>query len=447
MNRYLPFVPVLGIFTTVALTSPSVLALDSAEVKEIVKEYTVQLEGKHDTGTGTIIGKTGNRYTVLTCQHVFKGAGNFQLKTADGKTHDVVAVRSLDSFKIDLAIAYFVSKENYDIAELGSSEDLAESIDGYVAGYPDPIYKIPERSYFFEETMIISNLETGENGYRIVHNTPTTDGASGGGIFDLDGYLVGVNGRTISDEFGRAHRGLAIPIEIYLNKQESFTVLKTVTRTPGAVTTGREKLERKDYRGAISQFVRALELDEGDFDALQGRGEAYYGLKDFSAAVDNFDAAVAADGSNARLYFYRGSAYSQLDRTQEAISDYTTAVNLDPDYIEAYYQRALKHQELSKDVQVIANFNQVILLDSNAVNAYIGRGKAYFNLEEYQRAISDYDRAIQIDSQAAEAYYNRGLVYHMMGQEQQAIADYNRAVSLNSQYANNYYNWAYELYK
>lgn len=430
----------MGIVTTIALTAQSVMALDIAEVKEIVREYTVQLEGKHDTGTGTIIGQTGNRYTILTCKHVFKGGGSFQVKTADGQIHNVIAVKSLDNFKIDLAVAYFVSEEDYAMAELGSSEDLAESIDGYVAGYPDPIYKIPERSYFFEETMIISNLETGENGYRIVHNTPTTDGASGGGIFDLDGYLVGVNGRTISDEFGRAHRGLAIPVEIYLDKRESFTVLTTVTRPADVVTIGREKLQQQDYRGAIAQFLRALELDAADFDAWQGKGEAYYGLNDFTAAIENFDAALEADGGNASLFFYRGSAYSQLDRAEKAIADYTTAIALDPDYIEAYYQRALKHLELGQDVQVVANFNQVIFLNPNAVDAYIGRGKAYFNLEEYQRAIADYNRAIQIDSQAAEAYYHRGFVHHTLGQEQQAIADYNQAVNLNPQYANNYYN-------
>ena len=185
MNRYLPVVPILAVVTTITLQSQPVLALERSEIAAKAKEFTVQIEGQETTGTGTIIERNGNTYTILTCWHVVEAKGGFEVITPDGSTHQVTESKNLED--IDLAILQFTSNTTYQVAELGDSQTITEGTSSYVVGYPDPIPGIPERAYTFQDANIVSKLSTGEKGYQIVHSNPTTGGSSGGGVM-----LVGV---------------------------------------------------------------------------------------------------------------------------------------------------------------------------------------------------------------------------------------------------------------
>ena len=69
MNKYPPVVFILGILSTITLKSSPTLALESAEIYATAKQFTVQIDGE-ETGTGTIIERKNDTYTVLTCWHV-----------------------------------------------------------------------------------------------------------------------------------------------------------------------------------------------------------------------------------------------------------------------------------------------------------------------------------------------------------------------------------------
>ena len=300
MSRYLPFVPLLGIVTTITLQSQPVLAIERSEIAAKAKEFTVQIEGQETTGTGTIIERNGNSYRILTCWHVVNAEGSFEVTTADGQTHKITEVKNLPD--VDLAVIEFTSNTAYQIAELGDSQTITEGTSSYVVGYPDPIPGIPERAYMFLDANIVSKLSTGEKGYQIVHSNPTTGGSSGGGIFDNNGLLIGINGRTTSDAEGRAYYGLAIPLQIYLASSSSFAIPTNIKPSQDFVSVGRRKLKRKDYQGAIAEFDRALASNLNDLDALSGRAEAYYWLKDFPSAIRDLDAVLERNPNNATFF-------------------------------------------------------------------------------------------------------------------------------------------------
>jgi S1-C subfamily serine protease len=130
VNRYyLPVIPLLGIVTTVILQTKPVLALERSEIAAQVKELTVQIEGQETTGTGTIIERNGNRYTILTCWHVVNAKGSFKITTPDGETHQVTDVKNLKD--IDLAILQFTSNTTYQVAELDDSQTITEGTSNY----------------------------------------------------------------------------------------------------------------------------------------------------------------------------------------------------------------------------------------------------------------------------------------------------------------------------
>ena len=87
--------------------------------------------------------------------------------TADKEVHQATQVKNLE--EIDLAVLQFTSNNAYEVAELGDSTAITEGTSGYVAGYPNAIPGIPEKAYTFQNTDIVSLLNSGENGYQIVH--------------------------------------------------------------------------------------------------------------------------------------------------------------------------------------------------------------------------------------------------------------------------------------
>ena len=64
-------------------------------------------------------------------------------------------------------------------------------------GDPDPFDFVPERLYFTEDAQVQTRLSAGEEGYQIIHNSAFTPGGSGGGIFDAEANLIGINGETL----------------------------------------------------------------------------------------------------------------------------------------------------------------------------------------------------------------------------------------------------------
>ena len=61
-KKYLSIIPLL---ITINLAAKSALALEPAAIYAKAKEFTVQIDGE-ETGTGTIVERRGNIYTVLT---------------------------------------------------------------------------------------------------------------------------------------------------------------------------------------------------------------------------------------------------------------------------------------------------------------------------------------------------------------------------------------------
>ena len=114
------------------LKNPAVL--ESEKINNIAKQITVKIEGKKK-GTGIIVKKEGNTYTVLTNNHVMQDEGKYTLITPNGKTYNFNSsdIRKLPD--LDLAVVQFRSDDNYTVATLGDSNKLIESTAIYNAGW------------------------------------------------------------------------------------------------------------------------------------------------------------------------------------------------------------------------------------------------------------------------------------------------------------------------
>ena len=437
MKRVLSIFSCLGVITSVVSCSPSASVLEPSAIYAKAKEFTVQIDGE-ETGTGTIIEENNGTYTVLTCWHVMDTPGNYQITTADGSTHQVSKVENLPD--VDLAIITFSSDNTYSVAKLGDSATATSGFSAYIVGYPDPFPGIPERSYFTDSAEIQSRLTSVEKGYQIVHSGSFTPGSSGGGMFDSEARLVAVNGQFISEgNTGKAY-GTGIPLEIYLDTKNNFTVPTNVTAPQDFVSVGKRKLKQEDYQGAIAEFDKALAANPNDINSLYARSLANFDLQNFTAAISDLDRVIELNPNDAVAYYSRGNSYDSLEDYQSAIADLDEAIRLDPQFASAYNNRGSSYYNLGDYQNAIADLDEAIRLNPQFAVAYSNRGNSYRSLGDYQNAIADYDEAIRLNPQLALAYNNRGSSYYNLGDYQNAIANYDEAIRLTPQFAVAYNN-------
>ena len=113
----------LGALTSTAVVVAQVPAqAQSAEaVAQIAQAITVRIEGATQ-GSGVLVKRESNRYTVLTAWHVVSGqrAGEeLDVYAPDGQRHSVEPGSIQRLGQVDMAVLTFVSSETYELARVG----------------------------------------------------------------------------------------------------------------------------------------------------------------------------------------------------------------------------------------------------------------------------------------------------------------------------------------
>ena len=86
------------------------LVLTQALPNDPVAQATVKIDQTGD-GSGVIVGRSGDTYTVLTNWHVVKNPGTYVIVTADSRRHSPSQVQRLGN--LDIAVLTFTSDVAY----------------------------------------------------------------------------------------------------------------------------------------------------------------------------------------------------------------------------------------------------------------------------------------------------------------------------------------------
>ena len=192
-----------------------VQSLSSQQINLRAKQVTVRIDGDK-FGSGIIIASSDNTYTILTNWHVVKDLGNYLIQTVDGREHEVRSNTIKQLSNVDLAILQFTSQQNYQVAEIGNSNNLIEGQNIYFAGYPGELRTERDRFYRFFSANIVGLLATpNANGYSLIYDGGAFPGMSGGPIFNSQGLLIGIHGETNIHAVTGAVSNYGIPSSIY----------------------------------------------------------------------------------------------------------------------------------------------------------------------------------------------------------------------------------------
>jgi tetratricopeptide (TPR) repeat protein len=89
------------------------------------------------------------------------------------------------------------------------------------------------------------------------------------------------------------------PYKVYLNRGISYQYLQ-------------------EYESAMTDFTKAIELNDTSASVYQGRAMLYYEMKDYSAAVNDFNKVLELGQENAAILFNLGMSYFRLEQKDKA---------------------------------------------------------------------------------------------------------------------------------
>jgi tetratricopeptide (TPR) repeat protein len=449
-------IALIGTIATIVIAQPTaVFAISADEVGKIAKSITVLIDSKN-LGSGIIIKRNGNTYTVLTARHVFKDAqAKYEIVTPDDKRYllNYSSVKKLPN--IDLAVVEFTSSQTYSVAKIGNSDLATEGKAAYVAGFPKTSAALNRSIYQFTDGRITANASRPlEDGYALVYSNNTLPGMSGGPVLNENGEVVGIHGRadtraaessSINQNIQIAKTGfnLGIPINTSLRLLASSQVDLGVKVPSEPVATGPkaddfyiqggDKFKKGDYQGAVAAYNQALRINPNYTQAYNNRGSARYSLGDKQGAITDFNQALQINPNLANAYYNRGVARYDLGDNQGAIADYDQALRIDPNLANAYYNRGVARSDLGDNQGAIADFNQTLKINPNEAEAYSSRGTVRLKLGDKQGAIADCNQALKIDPGEVGAYIIRGGARYALGDKRGAITDLEKAADLLKQ--------------
>ncbi|GEM_PF-2055578 len=158
------------------------------------------------TGSGVIVANENNEITIYTNRHVVdcgyndmdcfqRISENVQVRTQDGILHNVDRI-SFSKSNIDLAILVIKTSNSKDYSFAYYTDEFSVGDDVIAVGYPSYAQNVVE---FSIEEGDITNIKevlsqsTGDEFRVIESDAYTYFGSSGGGLFDEQGNLIGIN--------------------------------------------------------------------------------------------------------------------------------------------------------------------------------------------------------------------------------------------------------------
>jgi len=188
-------------------TLPDTFQERENSVEELAHQVTVRVFTNPGAGSGVIIKRKGQTYTVLTNDHVANGSRDnlYRILTADGKLYSAYRKPLPDLEGVDLALVEFKSAIPYCVAVLRNYEPIVGEV-VYATGFPNYRHNSTAIENTFEWGLKAFELTTGTvsmlmsepslpQGYKLGYTNDIELGMSGGPVLDYRGQVIGINGR------------------------------------------------------------------------------------------------------------------------------------------------------------------------------------------------------------------------------------------------------------
>ncbi len=199
---------------------------------------------------------------------------------------------------------------------------------------------------------------------------------------------------------------------------------------------GNQRLDQKDYDGAISAFTECLRLAPKAAACYGNRGIAYREKSNFSQAIADYTEAIKIDPNNALFYNGRAITYRRDKKYNLAIADLNASLKINPNddkvrqLLESVKSLAEKTEQLKFTQAILegtltADTSKILTADD-----FFESGKQMFEKKDNSTAILYFSECLRLKPDFADCYFYRGQVHHQISQYEKALEDFTQAIKL-----------------
>jgi len=161
------------------------------QLQTLASRITMRVIGDNNGGSGTIIGKRGNKYLIVTNSHVIQGVNSIRVEAFDGKNYPAQVISDNNFEKFDLALLEFQTSQNYcppDIDDFIPNPEMEVLAAGFSSKQGKIVFRKGKINQISQSPL--------KGGYSIGYTSDIEQGMSGGAIINTEGTLVGINGKS-----------------------------------------------------------------------------------------------------------------------------------------------------------------------------------------------------------------------------------------------------------
>ncbi|HOY64226.1 MAG: TPR repeat-containing protein YrrB [bacterium ADurb.Bin236] len=151
----------------------------------------------------------------------------------------------------------------------------------------------------------------------------------------------------------------------------------------------------KDYFANADYAIGAM-LDPRYASLNYKDDEPFFELCDYRLAIMDFTKALELNQGNTEIHLNRGIAFRLMGSFNNAHDDFMKVVNRNPQCVDVYFQAGLAYFAMQEYKNAILNFSKAIELDEGHAEAYRNRGNALFRIKRHDKATQDFKTFLKL---------------------------------------------------
>ena len=169
-------------------------------------------------------------------------------------------------------------------------------------------------------------------------------------------------------------------------------------------------------------------------------GVCNHSCQNYKVAINDFRKAVELNSGYAEAYYNLGVSYGDLGEIESAKKAYKNALRINNNYPTAQNNLGQILFTQGEFKESISYFKWALEFKPDFAEAYYNLGNAYLSLEDLHNAIKLLKKAISVKPDFADAYNNLGIAYLRTGEQELAREFFENAIALVPAYASAHHN-------
>ena len=239
------------------------------------------------------------------------------------------------------------------------------------------------------------------------------------GNFLVTGVSAGTYEVSVEEQGYQSYRstaefdGSSLQLELHLSAiaappvpANAYTISIRELHIPGKAQNeyrkGLERLEKKDQRGSLGHFIKAVQLFPGYFEALYHQGIVQTNLGQLEKAMQVFQKAVVVSGGHyAKAVFGVGYLHYLQGNPAQAETTIRRGLEIDPNSPDGYVILGMTLLRLNRPEEAEKSAREALLRDPNTANAYLVLADSCARRQNYREQIQDLDTYLRLDPHGA----------------------------------------------